>query len=145
ESSRQWRIELLRQDGGTERISANVLVSAVGVLNNPLVPKIEGLETFHGPAFHTACWPDGLAIDGKRVAVVGNGASAMQVVPAIAPRVAHLAVFARSKQWAAPFPQFNKEVPASVRALLRHVPFYFAWYRQRLAWTFNDRIHESLK
>jgi 4-hydroxyacetophenone monooxygenase len=67
------------------------------------------------------------------------------VVPAIAARVKQVTVFARSKQWAAPFPQFNKEVPHPVRALLRHVPLYHAWYRQRLAWTFNDRIHESLK
>jgi 4-hydroxyacetophenone monooxygenase len=145
ETARQWRIELERADGRVEQIAANVLISAVGALNNPLLPKIKGLDTFLGPAFHTACWPHDLDIAGKRVAVVGNGASAMQVVPAIAAQVKHLAVFARSKQWAAPFPQFNKEVPAPVRALLRHVPLYYSWYRQRLAWTFNDRIHESLK
>jgi len=145
ETARQWRIELERPDGGVEQVAANVLISAVGALNNPLIPTIKGLDTFPGLAFHTACWPQDLDIAGKRVAVVGNGASAMQLVPAIATQVAHLAVFARSKQWAAPFPQFNKEVPGPVRVLLRHVPLYYAWYRQRLAWTFNDRIHESLK
>jgi 4-hydroxyacetophenone monooxygenase len=145
ERSSQWHIELERADGSIEQSAANVLISAVGALNNPLIPKIKGLDTFPGPAFHTARWPRDLDVSGKRVAVVGNGASAMQVVPAIAAQVKHLAVFARSKQWAAPFPQFNKEVPAPVRALLRHVPLYYAWYRQRLAWTFNDRIHESLK
>jgi 4-hydroxyacetophenone monooxygenase len=145
EDAQLWRIELERADGGIEHSAANVLISAVGALNNPRVPKIKGLDTFPGPAFHTARWPHDLDISGQRVAVVGNGASAMQVVPAIAAQVKHLAVFARSKQWAAPFPQFNKEVPPPVRALLRHVPLYCAWYRQRLAWTFNDRIHESLK
>ena len=145
EHSRQWRIELQRADGRVEQSAANVLISAVGALNNPLIPKIEGLDTFPGPAFHTARWPQDLDVSGKRIAVVGNGASAMQVVPAIAAHVKHLAIFARSKQWAAPFPQFKKEVPAPVRALLRHVPLYYAWYRQRLVWTFNDRIHELLK
>jgi 4-hydroxyacetophenone monooxygenase len=145
ETSKRWRIELLRPDGDAEYIVADVLISAVGALNNPLIPKIEGLETFPGPAFHTARWPSDLDVKGKRVAIVGNGASAMQVVPAIAARVAHLSIFARSKQWAAPFPQFNKEAPAPVRALLRSVPLYYLWYRQRLAWTFNDRIHDSLQ
>jgi 4-hydroxyacetophenone monooxygenase len=145
ETSKQWRLELHRPDCGLERVDANVLISAVGALNEPLIPNIEGLRTFPGPAFHTAQWPSDLDIAGKRVAVVGNGASAMQVVPAIAAKVAHLSVFARSKQWAAPFPQFNKQVPAPVRTLLRHVPLYYAWYRQRLTWTFNDRIHESLQ
>jgi 4-hydroxyacetophenone monooxygenase len=145
ESSKRWLIELRAPGGLAEAISADVIVSAVGVLNNPFVPKIDGLETFAGPAFHTANWPEHLDISGKRVAIVGNGASAMQVVPAIAPLVDHLTVFARSKQWAAPFPQFGKEVPGAVRALLRNVPLYHAWYRQRLAWTFNDRIHASLQ
>jgi 4-hydroxyacetophenone monooxygenase len=82
---------------------------------------------------------------GKRVAIVGNGASAMQVAPAIAGAVEYLTIFARSKQWAAPFPQFKKAVPSAVRTLLREVPLYRDWYRQRLAWTFNDRIHASLQ
>ncbi|MFD0388285.1 hypothetical protein ACFQ4K_11355 [Tistrella bauzanensis] len=59
--------------------------------------------------------------------------------------MAHLTILARSKQWAAPFPQFRKPVPDPVRFLLRNLPLYQAWYRQRLAWTFNDRIHGSLQ
>ena len=145
ETSKRWQVELRLPDGGMEQVAANVFISAVGALNNPLIPKIKGLETFPGPAFHTARWPNDLDIEGKRVAVVGNGASAMQVAPAIAAKVAHLSIFARSKQWAAPFPQFNKEAPEPVRALLRSVPLYYLWYRQRLAWTFNDRIHDSLQ
>ena len=145
EASKKWDVELRRPGGDAEQITANVVVSAVGALNNPLIPRIPGLDTFPGPAFHTAQWPKNIDVSGKRVAVIGNGASAMQVVPAIAGQVEHLTIFARSKQWAAPFPQFQKEVPGPVRALLRNVPLYYAWYRQRLAWTFNDRIHESLQ
>lgn len=69
----------------------------------------------------------------------------MQIVPAIAGQVSHLTIFARSKQWAAPFPKFRTPVPEPIRWLIREVPLYQKWYRQRLAWTFNDRIHGSLQ
>ncbi len=69
----------------------------------------------------------------------------MQVVPAIADQVRSLTVFQRSKQWAAPFEKFQKPVPEDVRFLLREVPYYQEWYRQRLAWIFNDRVHATLQ
>ena len=144
EAAQIWRVDIAGGDG-SETLEANILISGVGVLNIPLVPEIAGLESFNGTAFHTAHWPQDLDLTGKRVTVVGNGATAMQIVPAIADKVGHLNVVARSKQWAAPFPQFRKEVPDPVRWLLKAVPLYQAWYRQRLAWTFNDRIHPTLQ
>lgn len=141
----KWEV-LVREADGVERLHvADVVLSAVGILNTPQVPTIKGLETFPGPAVHTAQWPDDLDVTGKRVALIGNGASGMQVAPAIAPKVRHLTIFARSKQWAAPFPQFGKSVPPEVRYLLQQVPLYHEWYRARLMWTFNDRIHASLQ
>jgi len=145
EVSCQWNVSVNGPDGETEVLVADVVISAVGILNVPKFPDIEGLETFRGECFHTARWPEGFSVDGKRVGIIGNGASAMQVVPAIAGKVQHLTVFQRSKQWAAPFEKFHKSVPTSVRFLLREVPFYQEWYRQRLAWVFNDRIHSSLQ
>ncbi|MGR3700925.1 MAG: flavin-containing monooxygenase [Paracoccaceae bacterium] len=143
-ATHRWQVSIDGPDGA-ETLDAPILISGVGVLNIPLVPQIAGLDSFPGPAFHTAHWPQDLDLTGKRVTIVGNGATAMQVVPAIAPQVAHLTVVARSRQWAAPFPQFRKEVPGPVRWLLQAVPLYQAWYRQRLAWTFNDRIHPTLQ
>jgi cation diffusion facilitator CzcD-associated flavoprotein CzcO len=87
-----WDIELA--DG--RRTTADVLVPAVGQLTVPAVPDIPGLKTFRGPAFHTARWRHDVDLTGKRVAVVGTGASAIQVVPAIAPQAAHVTVFQRS-------------------------------------------------
>jgi 4-hydroxyacetophenone monooxygenase len=120
------------------------VISAVGAFNQPRVPRIDGVAGFRGPAFHTARWPS-VDLRDKRVAVVGNGASAMQVVPAIAPTVRSLTVFQRSPHWIAPFPKFHAEVPAPLRGLLRDVPLYHGWYRQRLAWTWNDRLHPTLQ
>lgn len=144
EDKGQWAVHVCSADGTTAVHHAELLVSAVGILNRPQVPHIPGLETFSGTVVHTSDWPSALDVKGKKVAVVGNGASGMQVVPAIAPEVAELTIFARSKQWAAPFPQFRKQVPEGVRYLLAKVPLYRFWYEQRLAWTFNDRVHSSL-
>src|SRR5690606_26023499 len=132
-------------DGDKSVLRANVLISAVGLLNVPKMPDIPGLKEFDGPCFHSACWPEeGIEVKRKRVAVIGNGARAMQIVPAIASEVAHLTVSQRSKQWAAPFERFKKEIPDPVRLLLRDVLFYQEWYRQRLSWIFHDRLHASL-
>jgi len=145
EAGMDWSVRVRDGQGRGEVLRANVVISAVGLLNVPKMPDIEGLSSFKGPCFHSARWPDGLDVRGKRVAVIGNGASAMQIVPAIASQVAQLTVFQRSKQWAAPFERFQKPVPASARFLLKEVPYYQPWYRQRLAWIFNDRIHTSLQ
>lgn len=145
EDEQSWTVIVETPDGTTKAISADVVISAVGVFNPPLVPPISGLHRFEGPAFHTAQWPDGVDIHGKRVALVGNGASAMQVGPAIADSVASLTIFQRSPQWAAPFEKFQQPVPEPVRYLLREVPMYRAWYRVRLGWIFGDKNFESLQ
>lgn len=145
ESSSRWKVEITADSGRHEMLEADVIISAVGILNVPKYPNIPGLDSFTGDCFHTARWPDGYSVEGKRVGVIGNGASAMQIVPAVADSTKHLTVFQRSKQWAAPFERFHKDVPSGVRFLLREIPFYQEWYRQRLAWVFNDRIHSSLQ
>src|SRR5205814_7170374 len=117
-----------RATAGTEEVHApSSVMTAVGLLNMPVVPDIKGLSGFAGRVVYTSDWPQDIDLKGKRVAVVGNGASAMQVVPAIADEVAELTLFARSKQWAAPFPQFRKSVPTGLRYLMQVVPLYRAW------------------
>ena len=81
---------------------ADVLLTACGQLSIPTVPPIAGLESFEGPAFHTARWRHDVSLDGKRVAVIGTGCSAIQVVPAIQPDVAQLDVYQRSPGWTMP-------------------------------------------
>ena len=122
-----------------------MVFSASGIFNPLKVPDIPGLDTFDGPCFHTGNWPADVDLTGKRVAIIGNGASAMQVGPEIQDLVQSLTIFQRSPQWAAPFEHFRKPVPDSLRFLLREVPLYRAWYRVRLGWTFNDRVHPSLQ
>jgi 4-hydroxyacetophenone monooxygenase len=145
EEKQGWHVEVRGSDGEPETLFANLVVSAVGAFNPPKIPAIPGMDTFGGPVFHTAEWPVGADLAGRRVAVVGNGASAMQVVPAIVDSVASLTIFQRSLQWAAPFEKCKVPVPGPVRLLFRTVPLYQTWYRLRLSWIYMDRVHPSLQ
>jgi 4-hydroxyacetophenone monooxygenase len=144
ETTNRWRVET---DGpnGPDSHNANLFISAVGAFNKPKIPHVDGTDTFDGPNFHTTNWPAHLDVTGKRVAVIGNGASAMQVVPAIVDQVDSLVVFQQSPQWASPFEKFKQTVPDAVRFLISEVPLYYSWYRARMAWIFNDRLHASLQ
>lgn len=144
EEEQVWEVTTVSPSGDREKHRADILFSAVGILNTPKIPQIEGLASFNGPVIHTCNWPDDVQVEGKRVAIIGNGASAMQVGPEIADRVGRLTIFAKSKQWAAPFPHFREEVPDGVRYLMQLVPLYSAWLEQRLAWMFNDRLYSTL-
>jgi cation diffusion facilitator CzcD-associated flavoprotein CzcO len=88
--------------GDGMRIRARVLVSGMGALHVPRYPELKGLERFQGPAFHSATWDHTVGLEGKNVAVVGTGASAIQFVPQIAPRVGKLYLFQRTPPWIVP-------------------------------------------
>lgn len=142
--SQSWSARIANPDGSVETLDANVVISAAGLFNPPVEPDIEGLDTWSGERWHTARWPAEASVDGKRVAIIGNGASCMQTGPEIQHDVESLTIYQRSNHWAAPFEQFRKAVPDPMRYLLREVPLYRSWYRVRLGWTFNDRIHGAL-
>ena len=91
------------------------------------------------PAFHATYWDHDIDLGGKRVGVVGTGASSMQIVPAVAPAVDHLTIFQRGRHWALPNPRYHRKVAAEEGWLFRNVPFYGAWYRFLLMWTVADR------
>lgn len=94
----KWRIST----AGGEDVMADLLVSAVGLFNQPFIPDLPGRKNFGGPQFHSSCWDHDCSLDGKTVAVIGTGASAIQFVPEIAPRVGRLLVFQRSPQYVLP-------------------------------------------
>ena len=144
-AGQHWDVTVTNPDGIEETVTASVVISAAGIFNPPVRPDIEGLDTFAGECWHTAEWPASADLTGKRVAIIGNGASCMQTAPEIQNHVGKLTIFQRSNHWAAPFEQFRREVPEPIRFLLREVPLYQAWYRVRLGWPFNDRIHSALQ
>ncbi|SLN12628.1 flavin-containing monooxygenase [Oceanibacterium hippocampi] len=144
EAAGLWRIAIRAADGAREVLSANALITAVGQLNRPKVPALNGLDTFAGPAFHTARWPADADLEGRRVAMIGTGASGMQAGPALAQKVGHLTIFQRSPHWVVPNPNYHRAVGPGKKWALRHLPWYAAWYRFQLFWAFADGLHQAL-
>jgi 4-hydroxyacetophenone monooxygenase len=135
-----WNVHVRMADGRTQTLVSRALISAVGQLNRPQLPSIRGRERFAGAAFHSAEWNHEVDLAGKRVAVIGTGASAFQLIPEIAPATRELRVFQRSAPWLAPTPNYHEDVPQGMQWLLRHVPHYARWYRFWLFWQLTDGI-----
>lgn len=144
EESQKWSVTVENPDGSRESVVANAVISGVGIFGEPNVPEIPGAESFRGPMFHSSYWPEDLDVEGKRVAIVGSGASAMQIVPAIAGKPSQITIFQRTPQWAAPVKKYFEPVDENVRWLMDTVPLYEEWYRFRLAWMFNDKVQPTL-
>jgi len=145
EDNALWNVEVRGPHGAVETLTANVLISAVGVLNQIKFPSVSGMDSFKGTQFHSAAWPEDCSLDGKRVAIVGTGASSMQISPAIAGSVKHLTIFQRSPQWVAPFDKFQQPIPHELRMLIQSCSLYHAWYWIRLFWQFGDKVIEALR
>ncbi len=112
------------------RFQADALVAALGGLSRPSIPKLPGLERFAGPTWHSAQWDHRTPIAGKRVAVIGTGASAIQFVPRIAPEVARLDLYQRTPPWIMPRP--DRTFSPAQRWAYRHVPGLRRLYRAGL-------------
>ncbi|MGR8919816.1 MAG: flavin-containing monooxygenase [Gammaproteobacteria bacterium] len=158
ESADVWQLTLA--DGRT--LSSRVVVAGIGPLSTPTLPKIEGMDDFAGIAFHTSNWPhEPLDLTGKRVGIIGTGATAIQIIPEVARQAGHLTVFQRRANWAAPLNNgpISAEEMASIRdrydqifeacaqspAAFEHVPdsrsFYDATPEERRA--FWDRLYDE--
>jgi cation diffusion facilitator CzcD-associated flavoprotein CzcO len=116
EEDHRWQLETDRGD----TLTARYVIDATGVLTQPKLPDIEGVETFAGVTMHTARWDHEQRLSGKRVAVIGTGASAVQLIPAIAPDARHLTVFQRTPIWC--LPKLDGPLPRSVRWFMTRVP-----------------------
>ena len=133
EADARW--EVVTSTG--DRYRARFLISAVGPLHHPAYPDVPGAETFEGPAFHSADWRHDVDLAGKRVAVIGTGASAIQFVPAIVDQVAALTVFQRTPPWIVP--KADRPFDEWHRRLARRFPPYRWWVRERLFWIHENR------
>jgi cation diffusion facilitator CzcD-associated flavoprotein CzcO len=113
-------------------VTADIVISGSGGLSEPKLPGIAGIERFEGEVFHSARWNHDYDLTGKRVAVIGTGASAIQIVPEIADRVAHLDVYQRTAPWVVP--RHDREYTTVERLAFRHVPLFQKIYRTAIYW-----------
>ncbi len=143
EDSNEWRVEL-QTNGRTETVRANAVISAVGQLNRPRYPDLPGRDTFNGPSFHSSRWQHDVSLTGKRVGVIGTGASAFQFVPIIAKEAAQVTIFQRTPPWVSPREEYFQFIPDAKHWLLNHVPFYAKWYRFWMFWRTSEGLLGSV-
>ena len=134
EASGGWQIKVA---GSDTLVTARYLVFGTGPLSQPGFPSIPGMSDFAGESFHSAAWDHGCDLTGKRVAVVGTGASAIQIVPQIADRVASLSVFQRTPPWVLPKP--DRPIAEEERRRFRRFPLAQRLFRWRLYWMMELR------
>jgi cation diffusion facilitator CzcD-associated flavoprotein CzcO len=136
-----WRLDIeARGEAGEPArtsLDADIVIAASGPLSRPALPSIAGLERFGGALFHSARWDHDYPLDGKRVAVIGTGASAIQFVPRIQPRVGQLALFQRTAPWIMPKP--DKPVSPRAQWWFRHVPLTQRLVRSAIYWQLESR------
>jgi len=144
EEEKKWKL-IIEQSGKTKTLKGNILISAVGQLNRPKIPNFYGKEKFSGKMFHSSRWDHSYELKGKRVGVIGTGASSFQLVPEIAKEVKQLKIFQRSAPWMYPNNSYHEKVSSSKKWLLKHIPYYARWYRFLLFWPGSDGLMPSLK
>jgi 4-hydroxyacetophenone monooxygenase len=142
EGSRTWAATTRGPDGIDRIRRFSAVVSAVGQLDRPNIPVVPGAEAFQGVSMHSQEWDQGVDLRGKRVAVIGTGASAYQIVPAIVGEVRSLVVFQRNAPWMLPAPTYHAVVGEAFAWLQRKVPHHAQWYRLWVILTgINGRAH----
>ncbi|MGD0698974.1 MAG: NAD(P)/FAD-dependent oxidoreductase [Trebonia sp.] len=134
EHSGQWLVTV-DADGHLETARFNAVISATGQLNQPNIPDIAGAADFGGISFHSARWDHDADLRGKRVGVIGSGASGFQVIPSIAGEAGGLRVFIRNPPWTVPTPNYHAAVNPGLAWLFRVVPHYHRWFRFYQFWT----------
>jgi 4-hydroxyacetophenone monooxygenase len=140
EECNRWTLHLRCANGTASEVEAHAVVCAVGQLNRPSMPDIDGIDSFAGPSFHSARWRGDVDLAGKRVAVIGTGASAAQFIPVVAEQAGELLVFQRTPAWFAPTPDYHDAVEPGLRWLYAHVPFYSEWNRFWIFWRMGDGV-----
>ena len=144
ERSCMWTVTVRNADGSTEALVANAVINGHGPVNRLKMPDIAGLADFGGPVVHTAAYPADLDIKGKRVAVIGTGASSAQLCGAIAPDVAELTVYQRTKHWVIYNPEIAHEVSEGMKWALAHIPSFKEWFRFRVYWAAADGLFSNV-
>ena len=144
DADKTWHLSVT-QNGHSQHLTTPILVSAVGQISVPKLPDLDGMSDFEGPIFHSSHWPKDLDIKGKKVAIIGTGASSMQIVPAIVEEVRELTIYQRSPQWARPIPRYHDKLTSGAHFLLENVPFYAAWFRFTMFWRYGDGLLPFLK
>lgn len=138
ELSANWIVRVRDRSGRESEHRANAVISAVGLLDRPTVPEFPGLQRFKGKVMHTAKFDQAMDLSNKRVAVIGTGASGLQMIPRLAEQAKELVVFQRSAGWILPMPGYRDPMPPQIQWLNTNFPFYRNLNRAVFTWMTGD-------
>lgn len=133
EPTSTWLVTAASPDGEVT-LSANAIITAVGLLSRPNVPHIDGIDRFRGEHFHTARWPASLDVTGKRLAVIGSGCTGYQLVPELAKNADHVYLFQRTPNWVYDTPGYLSPYPSQMNWLDRNLPYFANFVRFSYSW-----------
>jgi len=136
EAAQEWELTVVGPEG-TKTQRVNAVICCVGFLSRPQLPQIKGMDSFKGVSCHTARWPKDLDVAGKRVAVIGSGASGYQTTPVIAKTAAHTFLFQRTPSWCTNNGNYLKPLPPQVNWLERNFPYLVNFSKFRLSWFYG--------
>lgn len=147
DTSKKWKTQVSVQGGKDAEfgdnytITSDFLVSAVGQLNVPRMPEIVGLDDFKGKTIHSARWDWSFDLRGKKVAIIGNGATAAQIIPEIVPVCAHLTIHQRTPNWV--IPRADAPIPEWRRKIYQYIP-YIRWRKRADMMDFRESFYDAV-
>ena len=128
ESGAFWSLTCNQIGKGEESLTAQIVISAAGLFNKAKISDISGIEQFQGEVFHTTQWKSTYDVSEKRVAIIGNGSTGVQILPGIADSAKCVTVMQRTPQWMTPLENYFDHVPEETNWLFDHLPFYWNWF-----------------
>jgi len=145
EAERRWDIAIETADGEREAVEARALVSACGFFNKTHTPDFQGRERFAGVQFHSGEWRDDVSLEGKRVAIIGNAATTLQMVPPVAEIAEQLTVYQRSPSWTSVNPEYDRPIREGEHWAMEHLPYFAGWMRAAVFnWTLDLPPHHIM-
>ncbi|MEH2563611.1 flavin-containing monooxygenase [Bradyrhizobium sp. AZCC 2289] len=127
EESGKWTVRIAGPDGKEEILRSNFVFNATGQFTHPKLPKVEGIQDFKGKIFHSARWDTSYSHKGKRIALVGAGATGVQMVPPLAEEAKSLTIYQRTPQWVVGMPNYREKITAGEHYLSENMPYYWNW------------------
>jgi len=143
EASKRWTVNAIGPDGARQW-QAQAVISAVGCFNRPQIPDFPGADSFAGTSFHTTRWPDDIDLAGKRIAVIGSGATSYQMIPELVKDAGHLTLFQRTPSWCIDIPGYLHPFPPQVSWLDRNFPWLVNFARLQASWLANPESFQRI-
>ncbi|CAJ96528.1 flavin-containing monooxygenase [Cupriavidus necator] len=140
EEDQEWELMVVKKGREASRVRATAVMSCLGHLNRPNYPDLQGRETFKGVSIHANRWKHDVDLRGKRVGIIGTGATGVQVIGKISQEVDHLTVFMRQPMWIIPNQAGDGDIPQSKRWARQYLPYFLHWDRLKSYWTYSDKV-----